>query len=65
MSSFVRRVQKGIAKAQGFYRSTLDITHKGDDGVETIETIKVIRNSDKEVVGRHWPQVSAPTKKKD
>lgn len=48
MSSLVRRIQKRIAKAQGFVRHT--------DGF--------IYNNQGEQVGRHWPQVSAPTVKK-
>ena len=48
MSSLVRRIQKNIAKGQGFYR--------GRDGL--------IYNSNDEPVGKHWPQVAAPTKGK-
>lgn len=48
MSSFVRRLQKNIAKAQGFYR--------GQKGL--------IYDSNNEPVGKHWPKVAAPTKGK-
>lgn len=47
MSSLVRRIQKNIARSQGYYRAM--------DGN--------IRNSDNEIVGKHWPQVAAPTRK--
>lgn len=46
MSSLVRRIQKRIAKGQGFFR------HR--DGL--------IYNSQLEVVGTRWPQVQAPTR---
>jgi hypothetical protein len=64
MSSFVRRIQKRIAKAQGFYRSTLTIPFTEEDGTETTKTIKVIKDSNGDVIGTRWPQVKAPTKKK-
>lgn len=49
MSSLVRRIQKGIARGQGFYR--------GADGL--------IHNSKDEPVGKLWPQVSFPTRNKE
>lgn len=48
MSSLVRKIQKNIAKAQGFRRNK--------DGF--------ICDSNGDVVSKHWPQVSAPTKGK-
>lgn len=50
MSSLVRRIQKNIAKSQGFYRSRVT---------------GLIHNSDGEGVGGFWPQVAAPTSKKE
>lgn len=46
MSSLVRKIQKNIAKAQGFYRN------KAGN----------ICNSSDEEIGKHWPKVSVPTK---
>lgn len=45
MSSLVRRIQKNIARSQGYYRDM--------DGN--------IRDSNNDIVGKHWPQVAAPT----
>lgn len=50
MSSLVRRIQKKIARSQGYYRSRVD---------------GKIHNSDQEPVGYRWPQVAAPTSKKE
>lgn len=57
MSSLVRRIQKRIARGMGFYRST--------DTIGENKQVKVIRNSDGDVVGFRWPQVQAPTKPKE
>ena len=53
MSSLVRRIQKNIAKAQGFKRFKKDPKD---------ERFGLIVNTNDEVVGKHWPQVSAPTR---
>lgn len=49
MSSFIRRIQKNIAKGQGFRRD--------------LKTGLIV-NSDGEAVGKHWPKVYHPTLKK-
>lgn len=57
MSSLVRRIQKNIAKAQGFHKSlTQTVTNKAG------QVKRLVVNSDGEPVGHLWPQVSAPTK---
>ena len=56
MSSLVRRIQKNIAKAQGFYRSTDKKEVPMPDGTVLEIEYKCIRNSDKKVVGTRWPQ---------
>lgn len=48
MSSLLRRLQKNIAKGQGYRRD---------------RKTGMIVNSDGESVGPHWPQVAAPTRK--
>ena len=59
MSSLVRRIQKNIAKSQGFYRGPCrnpEMREAAGKGPE------LIYNSDDEPVGYHWPQVAAPTR---
>ncbi len=58
MSSLIRRLQKRIAKSQGFYRSRGDVWT--DPHGE--HTLGYIHNSDGDRVGLHWPQVQAPTR---
>lgn len=48
MSSMLRRIQKNIAKGQGYYRNKMT---------------NLIHDSNNEPVGPHWPKVSAPTRK--
>lgn len=62
MSSFVRRIQKGIAKAQGFRRAYENVMTTDSTGIVHYHTVPVIRNSNDETVGTRWPQVKAPTK---
>jgi hypothetical protein len=63
MSSFVRRLQKRIAKSQGFYRSQADVFIETDPrGEQTGRSVGYIHNSDNDRVGLHWPQVAAPTR---
>lgn len=50
MSSFLRKIQKNIAKGQGFRRDP----KTGD-----------IVNSDGDSVGKYWPKAYAPTKVKE
>lgn len=61
MSSFVRRIQKRIARDQGFYRSRGDVFFVRDHLGDVVESLGYIHNSDNERVGLHWPQVKAPT----
>ncbi len=62
MSSLVRRIQKRIAKSQGFYRSRADIYFDRDARGDVINSLGYIHNSDGDRVGLHWPQVKAPTR---
>ena len=48
MSSILRRIQKNIAKGQGYRRDT---------------KTGMIVDSNGDSVGPHWPKVSAPTRK--
>lgn len=63
MSSLVRRIQKNIAKAQGFYRGP----SRNEEIREATGKManEFIYNSDDEPVGYHWPQVAAPTRPKE
>lgn len=63
MSSLVRRIQKRIAKAQGFYRSRGDVYYERDHKGDVVTQLGYIHNTDAERVGLHWPQVKAPTSK--
>lgn len=48
MSSFIRRLQKNIAKGQGFMRD--------------VKTGNIV-DSNGNAVGKHWPKVAATTRK--
>lgn len=50
MSSLIRRIQKKIAKGQGYYRNKSD---------------GLIYDKDGNLSGPHWPKVAYPTKKKE
>ncbi len=63
MSSLVRRIQKRIARSQGFYRSKAEVYYERDHKGDVVRSLGYILNTDAERVGLHWPQVAAPTSK--
>jgi hypothetical protein len=59
MSSFLRTIQKRIAKAQGFKKKVVSLKPDGDGNPRFGRRVV---NSNDDIVGIYWPRVSAPTK---
>ena len=65
MSSLVRRIQKRIAKGQGYRRYTRKYLNEVDPltGLPVLDPLfGHIVDSNGDSVGLHWPKVSAPAK---
>lgn len=61
MSSFLRTIQKRIAKKMGFKKKEVSLK-PAEDGTPRFG--RRVVNSNGNIVGIYWPQVSAPTKER-